>query len=70
MLNPNVATTPEIIITITFTNFLKSFTNKAKKVNGTAKLKPSFSGINAPKTIPKNVVVCHINQHVSPPPNK
>ena len=30
-------------------NFLKSFTNNAKKVKGTAKLKPSFSGIKAPK---------------------
>ena len=67
---PNVATKPEIIITITFIIFLKSLTNKAKKVNGTAKLKPSFSGINDPKTIPKNVVDCHITQQVIPPPTK
>ena len=59
-----------MIITITFINFLKSLTNSAKKVNGTAKLKPSFSGIKAPKTIPKKVVVCQITQQVIPPPNK
>ena len=59
-----------MIITITLINFLKSFTNSAKKVNGTAKLRPSLSGINDPTTIPKKVVVCHITQHVIPPPTK
>ena len=57
-------------MTITFIIFLKSLTNKAKKVNGTAKLKPSFSGIAEPKIIPKNVVVCQITQQVTPPPIK
>ena len=47
-------------------NFLKSLTNSAKNVKGTAKLKPSFSGIKEPKTIPKKVVVCHIIQQVAP----
>ena len=32
--NPNVATKPETIITITLINFLKSLTNIAKKVKG------------------------------------
>ena len=61
---------PEIIITITFINFLKSLTNNAKKVNGTAKLSPSFSGIDAPKMIPNNVVDCQITQQVAPPPTR
>ena len=46
----------KLIITITLINFLKSLTNIAKKVKGTAKLNPNFSGIAAPKIIPKNVV--------------
>ena len=57
-------------MTMTLINFLKSLTNKARKVNGTAKLKPSFSGINDPKTMPKKVVDCHITQQVTPPPTK
>ena len=44
--------------------------DKAKKVKGTAKLRPSFSGIAAPSIIPKNVVDCHITQQVAPPPTK
>ena len=55
---------------ITLINFLKSLTSKAKNVNGTAKLKPSFSGIAAPNIIPKNVVDCQITQQVAPPPTK
>ena len=70
MLYPIVATKPETIITITFINFLKSLTRSAKNVRGTAKLKPSSSGIVDPKIIPKNVVLCHITQHVIPPPIK
>ena len=69
-LYPNVAIKPDTIITITLINFLKSLTSKAKKVNGTAKLKPSFSGIAAPKIIPKNVVDCQITQQVAPPPTR
>ena len=37
-------------------NFLKSLINNAKKVNGIAKLKPSFSGTTDPKTIPKMLI--------------
>ena len=50
--------------------FLKSFTNNAKKVKGTAKLNPSFSGILSPKIIPKTVDDCQITQQVTPPPIK
>ena len=60
----------KLIITITLINFLKSLTNRAKKVKGTAKLKPNFSGIAAPNIIPKNVVDCQITQQVTPPPTK
>ncbi len=65
-----MATKPETSITITFINFLKSLTNKAKNVKGTAKLRPSFSWIAAQSIIPKNVVDCQITQQVAPPPNK
>ena len=58
------------MITITLIIFLNSLINIAKKVKGTAKLKPSLSGIAAPKIIPKNVVVCQITQQVNPPPIK
>ena len=51
-------------------NFLKSLTKSAKKVKGTAKLNPSFSGIAAPSMIPKKVVDCQITQHVAPAPTK
>ena len=51
-----------------YKNF-KSLSN-AKKVKGTAKLSPSFSGIAAPNIIPKNVVDCQIIQQVAPPPTK
>ena len=57
-------------MTITLINFLKSLTNIAKNVKGIAKLNPSFSGIAAPKIIPRKVVVCQTTQHVKPPPNK
>ena len=57
-------------MTITLINFLKSLTNIAKNVKGIAKLNPSFSGIAAPKIIPKKVVVCQTTQHVKPPPIK
>ena len=67
---PTVAIKPEIIITITFINFLKSSTIKAKNVKGTAKLNPSFSGIIEPKNIPIIVVICHITQQVAPAPNE
>ena len=65
-----MATNPETVITTTLINFLNSFIIKAKKVNGTAKLNPSFSGIAAPNRIPNNVVDCHITQQVAPPPTK
>ena len=48
---PIVAINPEAIITITFINFLKSSTKRAKNVKGTAKLKPNFSGIIEPRNI-------------------
>ena len=65
-----MATNPETIITITLINFLKSLTKSAKNVKGTAKLKPSFSGIAAPRIIPKKVVDCQITQQVAPAPTK
>ena len=40
ILNPNVATNPDTIITSIFFIFLKSLTNIAIKVKGTAKLRP------------------------------
>ena len=46
---PKVAIVPETKITITFINFLKSLTNKAKNVKGIAKVKPNFSGIIEPR---------------------
>ena len=67
-LYPNVATDPETIMTTIFIIFLKSFTNKAIKVKGTAKLNPNSSGIADPKTMPKNVVICQITPQVNPPP--
>ena len=67
---PKVAILPEIIITITLINLLKSFTNNARKVNGMAKVRPSFSGNTEPKIIPRNVVICQIVQQVVPAPNK
>ena len=63
-----MATKPETSITITFINFLKSLTNKAKNVKGTAKLSPSFSGIAAPSIIPKNVVAVSYT-HLTLPTN-
>ena len=69
-LNPRVATKPETKITITLINFLKSLTSIAKKVKGTAKLKPSFSGMASPTIIPRNVVVYQTTQQVKPPPTK
>ena len=56
---PKVDTKPEVIITTIFINFRKSLTNNARKVRGTAKLKPSFSGMASPKMIPKNVIPAH-----------
>ena len=65
-----MATKPETKITITLIIFLKSLTSIAKKVKGTAKLSPNFSGIASPKIIPKNVVICQTTQQVTPPPIK
>ena len=61
---------PETKITITFTSFLKSLTNNAKKVNGIANVKPNLSGITDPKITPINVVICQIIQHGIPAPRK
>ena len=61
---------PEISITITWSNFLKSFIIIAKKVSGIANFKPQCSGIIEPKKIPIIVVSCHVVHKVTPAPRR
>ena len=62
------ALTPETIITITWSIFLRSWTIIAIKVNGIANFKPNSSGIKDPKIIPNIVEICQLIQRVIPAP--
>ena len=57
---------PHVIITITWSNFLKSWTTIAMKVKGIANFKPNSSGTNDPKTIPAKVDNCQNIHSVTP----
>ena len=61
---------PQVIITITWSNFFKSWTTIAIKVRGTANFNPSSSGTNEPRIIPDNVANCQQIQRVPPEPSK
>ena len=61
---------PQVIITITWSNFFKSWTTIAINVRGTANFYPISSGTNEPRTIPAKVDNCQKIQRVPPEPSK
>ena len=61
---------PHVIITITWSNFLISWTTIAIKVKGTANFSPNSSGTKEPRIIPASVDICQQTHKVPPLPNK
>ena len=61
---------PQVIITITWSIFFKSWTTIAIKVSGIANFNPSSSGTNDPKIIPESVEICQQTHNVQPVPIK
>ena len=61
---------PQTNITITWSNFFKSWTTIAIKVKGIVNFSPSSSGTKEPNMIPDKVANCQQVQSVQPEPIK
>ena len=59
---------PQVIITIRWSIFFKSWTTMAINVKGIANFNPSSSGTNDPKIIPDRVAICQQTHIVQPVP--